>query len=89
MFFSLSVNAQYAVMSAVDLNDGGEQDYLALEEFFCLKQLIDPDEKVVNAVAETDLDLTIINFSELEKLLKGTDKNLSALIKSLISQGIY
>ena len=31
----------------------------------------------------------IINFSELEKLLKGTDKNLSALIKSLISQGIY
>ena len=58
-------------------------------QFFCLKQLIDSDEKVVNAVAETDLDLTIINFSELEKLLKGTDKNLSALIKSLISQGIY
>ena len=58
-------------------------------QFFCLKQLIDPDEKVVSAVAETDLDLTIINYSELEKLLKGTDKNLSALIKSLISQGIY
>jgi len=34
MFFSLSVNAQYAVMSAVDLNEGGEQEYLALEEFF-------------------------------------------------------
>ena len=58
-------------------------------QFFCLKQLIDPDEKVVTAVAETDLDLTIINFSELEKVLKGTDRNLSALIKSLISQGIY
>ena len=58
-------------------------------QFFCLKQLIDSDEKVVHAVAETDLELTIINFSELEKLLKGTDKNLSALIKSLISQGIY
>ena len=63
--------------------------YFTFLVFFCLKQLIDPDEKVVNAVAETDLDLTIINFSELEKLLKGTDKNLSALIKSLISQGIY
>ncbi len=58
-------------------------------QFFCLKQIIDPDEKVVTAVAETDLDLTIINFSEFEKVLKGTDKNLSALIKSLISQGIY
>ena len=58
-------------------------------QFFCLNQLIDQDEKVVTAIAETDLDLTIINFSELEKLLKGTDKNLSALIKSLISQGIY
>ena len=58
-------------------------------QFFCLKPLIDPDEKVVNAVAEKDLELTMINFSELEKLLKGTDKNLSALIKSLISQGIY
>ena len=54
-----------------------------------LKNVESSDEKVVNAVAETDLDLTIINFSELEKLLKGTDKNLSALIKSLISQGIY
>ena len=63
--------------------------FLLRKVIFCLKQLIDPDEKVVNAVAETDLDLTIINFSELEKLLKGTDKNLSALIKSLISQGIY
>ena len=58
-------------------------------QFFCLKQLIDADERVMSAVAETDLDLTIINYSELDKLLKGTDKNLSALIKSLISQGIY
>ena len=58
-------------------------------QFFCLKQLIDADEKVVSAVGETDIDLTIINYSELDKLLKGTDKNLSALIKSLISQGIY
>ena len=57
--------------------------------YFCLKQLIDQQEILVNAVAETDVDLTIINISELEKLLKGTDKNLSALIKSLISQGIY
>ena len=32
--FSYSINAQYAVMSAVDLADGGEEDYLALEEFF-------------------------------------------------------
>ena len=34
LLFSFSLSAQYAVMSAVDLNDGGEQDYLALEEFF-------------------------------------------------------
>ena len=34
LIFSYSINAQYAVMSAVDLADGGEEDYLALEEFF-------------------------------------------------------
>ena len=34
LLFSFSLSAQYAVMSAVDLNDGGEQEYLALEEFF-------------------------------------------------------
>jgi len=34
LLFSFSLSAQYAVMSAVDLNDGGEQQYLALEEFF-------------------------------------------------------
>tara|TARA_B100000287_G_C20526692_1_gene739146 strand:- start:210 stop:962 length:753 start_codon:yes stop_codon:yes gene_type:complete len=31
---SLSVNAQYAIMSAVDLNDGAEDDYLKLEKFW-------------------------------------------------------
>ena len=34
LLFSISLSAQYAVMSAVDLNEGGEQEYLALEEFF-------------------------------------------------------
>ena len=34
ILFSFSLSAQYAVMSAVDLNEGGEQEYLALEEFF-------------------------------------------------------
>tara|TARA_Y100001970_G_C13952854_1_gene709148 strand:- start:3 stop:764 length:762 start_codon:yes stop_codon:yes gene_type:complete len=34
LLFSFSLSAQYAVMSAVDLNEGGEQEYLALEEFF-------------------------------------------------------
>ena len=32
--FSYSVNAQYAVMYAVDLNEGGEEDYLSLEKFW-------------------------------------------------------
>ena len=32
LFFSFSLNAQYAVMSAVDLNDGAEEDYLKLEK---------------------------------------------------------
>tara|TARA_E500000178_G_C16891305_1_gene693663 strand:+ start:288 stop:1052 length:765 start_codon:yes stop_codon:yes gene_type:complete len=32
--FTISSSAQYAVMSAVDLNEGGEKEYLALEEFF-------------------------------------------------------
>ena len=73
----------------LDCDIDHDDEDIFLHCHLCLKQLIDPEEKVVNAVAETDLDLTIINFSELEKLLKGTDKNLSALIKSLISQGIY
>ena len=34
LLFSLSLSAQYAVMSAVDLNDGAEQDYLKLEKFW-------------------------------------------------------
>jgi len=34
LLFSLSLNAQYAVMSAVDLNEGAEEDYLKLEEFW-------------------------------------------------------
>ena len=33
LLFSFSINAQYAVMSAVDLNDGAEEDYLKLEKF--------------------------------------------------------
>ena len=31
-FFSFSTNAQYAVMYAVDLNEGAEEDYLSLEK---------------------------------------------------------
>tara|TARA_B110000003_G_scaffold92171_1_gene94351 strand:- start:152 stop:907 length:756 start_codon:yes stop_codon:yes gene_type:complete len=34
LFFSFSLNAQYAIMSAVDLNDGAEEDYLKLEKFW-------------------------------------------------------
>ena len=33
-FLGLSVNGQYAIMSAVDLNDGAENDYLKLEKFW-------------------------------------------------------
>jgi len=33
-FLGLSVNGQYAIMSAVDLNDGAEDDYLKLEKFW-------------------------------------------------------
>ena len=34
LFFSFSINAQYAVMYAVDLNEGAEEDSLKLEEFW-------------------------------------------------------
>ena len=34
LFFSFSINAQYAVMYAVDLNEGAEEDYLNLEAFW-------------------------------------------------------
>ena len=34
LIFSFSLSAQYAVMSAVDLNDGAEEDYLKLEKFW-------------------------------------------------------
>ena len=32
--FTFSLNAQYAVMYAVDLNEGAEEDYLKLEAFW-------------------------------------------------------
>ena len=34
IIFSFSLNAQYAVMYAVDLNEGAEEDYLSLEKFW-------------------------------------------------------
>ena len=34
LFFSFSINAQYAVMYAVDLNEGAEENYLNLEAFW-------------------------------------------------------
>ena len=34
LVFSFSLNAQYVIMTAVDLNEGAEQDYLELEEFY-------------------------------------------------------
>ena len=34
LVFSFSLNAQYVIMTAVDLNEGAEQDYLKLEEFY-------------------------------------------------------
>ena len=34
LIFSFSINAQYALMYAVDLNDGAEEDYLSLEKFW-------------------------------------------------------
>ena len=34
LIFSFSTNAQYAVMYAVDLNEGAEEDYLSLEKFW-------------------------------------------------------
>lgn len=57
-------------------------------QFFSLKSIINPEEKVSSAYAETALELTMVKYQELEKVLTGTDKNLSALLKSLISQGI-
>ena len=54
-----------------------------VSKIFCF-----PGNAGTNLIAE-NVNLNPDNFSELEKLLKGTDKNLSALIKSLISQGIY
>ena len=34
LVFTLSLNAQYVVMAAVDLNDGAEDDYIKLEKFW-------------------------------------------------------
>ena len=34
LVFSFSINAQHAVMWAVDLKDGGEKQYLELESFY-------------------------------------------------------
>ena len=49
LLFSFSINAQYAVMSAVDLNDGAEEDYLKLEKFglVFIKKLLTKDYKQV------------------------------------------
>ena len=57
-------------------------------QFFSLKSILNPEDKVNSAMADTMVELTMVKYNELEKGLSGTDKNLSALLKSLISQGI-
>ena len=57
-------------------------------QFFSLKSIINPEDRVNSALADTMVELTMVKYQELEKVLSGTDKNLSALLKSLISQGI-
>ena len=34
ILFSISINAQYAIISAVDIKEGADEGYLKLEEFF-------------------------------------------------------
>ncbi len=58
-------------------------------QFFSLKSIINPEDRVNSAMADTMVELTMVKYNELEKVLSGTDKNLSALLKSLISQGIH
>ena len=33
ILFSISINAQYAIISAVDIKEGADEGYLKLEEF--------------------------------------------------------
>ncbi|GIS00288.1 MAG: hypothetical protein CM15mP102_11080 [Flavobacteriales bacterium] len=36
ILFSISINAQYAIISAVDIKEGADEGYLKLEEFLVL-----------------------------------------------------
>ena len=50
-------------------------------QFFSLKSIINPDDKVNSAVAETELELTMVKYEELDKVLKGTDKKSERIIE--------
>ena len=57
-------------------------------EFFGVCGVLIPDQQLTSAVAVDDCELTAFSYEELSELLNGVDKNLSALLRSIILQGI-
>ena len=62
ILLAFSVNAQYTIMSAVDLKDGTEQDYLELEKFW-------------SPLHEKAIEEGIQNFQAVFKIIQSNDES--------------
>jgi len=62
ILLAFSVNAQYTIMSAVDLKDGAEQDYLELEKFW-------------SPLHEKAIEEGIQNFQAVFKIIQSNDES--------------
>ena len=61
LFFTLSLSAQYTIVSAVDLNEGMEEQYLKLEEFF-------------SPIHKLAIEKGIQNFQAVFKVVESNDE---------------
>ena len=57
-------------------------------EFFGICGVLIPDQQLTSAIAVDDSELTAFSYEDISGLLNGVDKNMSALLRSIILQGI-
>ena len=79
LIFTITVNSQYVILSAISLNEGAEADYLKLEEFFnpihdaAIEAGIQNGQTLYKVTSESDSEngpdyVILTNFSSKEQL---------------------
>ena len=90
LFFTLSLSAQYTIVSAVALNEGAEDQYLKLEEFYgpahdlAIEKGLQTLQAVFKVTSETDAEngphyIIVTGFNSKEQLDNYTSGNVNYL----------